>query len=71
MFKRRRPDKPQDLELSFGEFLEIGAIGPQRLQFVFAVEECNVTVKLSAEEARWLAYALTHWADSSETVGLQ
>jgi len=71
MFKRRRPDKPQDLELSFGEFAEIGATGPQRLQFVFAAEGRSVTVKLSAEEARWLAHALTHWAESSETIGPQ
>lgn len=71
MFKRRRPEKPQNLELSFGEFAEIGATGPQRLQFVFAAEGHCVTVKLSAEEARWLAHALTYWAESSETIGLQ
>nr|WP_319233189.1 hypothetical protein [Sphingomonas sp.] len=64
MFKRR------NLEASL-DGLEIGATGPQRLQFVLDAEGRRVTVKLSAEEARWLAHALTHWADDSETIGLQ
>lgn len=48
--------------------LEIGATGPSKLQFVIDAEGRKVTVTLSAEEARWLAHALTHWADSSETI---
>jgi hypothetical protein len=48
--------------------LEIGATGPNRLQFVVRARRANVTVKLSAAEARWLAQALEHWAASSETI---
>jgi hypothetical protein len=51
--------------------IEIGATGPQTLQFVLNASGRKVTVKLTAEEARWLAYALNHWADSSETIQLQ
>ena len=71
MLKWRRSDKPHDLEVTFEGFVEIGATGPQRLQFVLDAEGRKVTMKLTAEEARWLAHALTHWADDSETIGLQ
>jgi hypothetical protein len=64
MFKRR------NLEASL-DGLEIGATGPQRLQFVLNAQGQKVTVKLTAEEARWLAHALTHWADSSDTITTQ
>ncbi len=57
----------KNLEASL-EGLEIGATGPNRLQFVVRAGRSNVTVKLSASEARWLASALEHWADSSETI---
>ena len=51
------------------ETLEIGATGQKnRLQFVVRAGRNNVAVKLSAAEARWLASALEHWADSSETI---
>ena len=50
--------------------LEIGATVPGRLHFVVNAEEKKVTVKLTTEEARWLAGALNHWADSSETIPL-
>jgi hypothetical protein len=61
MFSRK------NLEASL-EGLEIGATGPNRLQFVVRAGRSNVTVKLSAAEARWLASALKHWADSSEAI---
>ncbi|KQX18756.1 hypothetical protein ASD39_18265 [Sphingomonas sp. Root50] len=48
--------------------LEIGATGPSQLQFVVDAEGRRVTVRLRADEARWLASALVHWADSSETI---
>lgn len=48
--------------------LEIGATGPNRLQFVLDAGSRRVAVRLSAAEARWLASALHHWADSSETI---
>jgi len=57
----------KNLEASL-DGLEIGATGPSRLQFVVCAGRGNVTVKLSAAEARWLASALEHWADSSETI---
>jgi len=50
------------------EKLEIGAIGPSELQFVLVSRRRRVTVKLSAVQARWLAGALNHWADESETI---
>jgi hypothetical protein len=50
------------------EGLEIGATGEGTLQFVLAPKGHTVTTKLTAEEARWLAYALTHWADVSEGI---
>ena len=71
MFKWLRRDKPEDLEITFEGFMEIGATGPQRLQFVVASDGRKVTMKLTAEEARWLANALTYWADSSETIQIQ
>ena len=61
MFRRK------NLEASL-EGLEIGATGPNRLQFVVRAGRKNVAVKLSAAEARWLASALEHWADNSETI---
>jgi hypothetical protein len=57
----------KNLEASL-DGLEIGATGPNRLQFVLRAGRNKVTVKLSASEARWLASALEHWADSSETI---
>jgi hypothetical protein len=48
--------------------LEIGATGPNQLQFVVSAEGRQVTVRLRAGEARWLATALLHWADDSETI---
>ena len=50
------------------EGLEIGATGPNRLQFVLRAGRNDIAVKLSAAEARWLASSLTHWADSSEAI---
>lgn len=52
------------------EQLEIGATGPGELQFVLISPRRRATVKLSVEQARWLASALNHWADSSETINL-
>jgi hypothetical protein len=57
----------QSVEASL-DGLEIGATGPNRVQFVVRAGRRNVTVKLSAAEARWLASALEHWAESSETI---
>jgi len=57
----------KNLEASLDGF-EIGATGPNRLQFVLRAGRNDVTVKLSAAEARWLASALEHWAESSEAV---
>jgi hypothetical protein len=53
------------------EELQIGATGPSELQFVLISRRRRATVKLSAEQARWLAGALNHWADDSETIALQ
>ena len=53
------------------EQVEIGATGPGELQFVLISPRRRATVKLSVEQARWLAGALNHWADSSETIALQ
>ena len=61
MFKRR------NLEASLNG-LEIGATGPKQLQLVLDAHGRKVTVKLTSEEARFLAHALTHGADSSETI---
>ena len=61
MFKRK------DLTATL-DGLEIGATGPNRLQFVVTAEGRRVAIKLTADEARWLAYALTRWAESSETI---
>lgn len=52
------------------EQLEIGATGPGELQFVLIPARRRATLKLSAEQARWMAGALNHWADSSETIPL-
>jgi hypothetical protein len=48
--------------------LEIGATGPNRLQFVVRAGPKSVAVKLSAAEARWLASALEYWAERSQTI---
>jgi len=61
MFSRKNLDASLD-------GLEIGATGPNQLQFVLRAGRRNVILKLSASEARWLASALEHWADSSETI---
>ncbi|HMG47932.1 MAG TPA: hypothetical protein VK614_10785 [Allosphingosinicella sp.] len=53
------------------EELEIGAIGPGELQFVLISRRRRATIRLSAGQARWLAGALNHWADDSETIPLQ
>lgn len=50
--------------------LEIGATGPSTLQVVLETEGGNVAVQLTAEEARWLAAALEHWATESETISV-
>lgn len=52
------------------EQLEIGATGPGELQFVLISSERRATLKLSADQARWLAGALNHWADSSEAIAV-
>lgn len=52
------------------EALEIGAISPSELQFILISPRRRATVKLSVEQARWLAGALNHWADSAETIPL-
>jgi hypothetical protein len=52
------------------ERLEIGATGPGELQVVLMSVRRRATVKLSVEQARWMAEALNHWADSSETIPL-
>ena len=52
------------------EELEIGATGPSELQFVLISARRRATVKLSAEQACWLAGALSHWADSSDAIPL-
>ncbi|WOF42742.1 hypothetical protein KNJ79_16475 [Sphingopyxis indica] len=61
MFKRK------DLSATL-DGLEIGATAPGRLQFVVVADGRRVAVRLQADEARWLASALLHWADSSETI---
>jgi hypothetical protein len=48
------------------EEFEIGAIGPQELQYVMISARRRATVKLSSDQARWLAMALNHWADISD-----
>lgn len=52
------------------EQLEIGAIGPGELQLVLISPRRRATVKLSVEQARGLAGALNHWADSSGSIPL-
>lgn len=48
--------------------LEIGATGPSVLQFVVETEAGSVTVRLTADEAPWLAHALQHWATVSDSI---
>jgi hypothetical protein len=48
--------------------LEIGAIGPNELKIVLKAEVHRITLKLTGNEARWLAEALTHWAESSARI---
>jgi hypothetical protein len=55
------PDPSHDVE----EF-EIGSTGPRELQFVMLSKRRRATVRMSAEQARWMAMALNHWADRSE-----
>jgi hypothetical protein len=50
------------------EALEIGATNPEALQFVLISSSRRVKVTLSAQQARWLAGALVHWADVSENI---
>ena len=57
----------KDLEASL-DGLEIGATGPQTLQVVLRADRHKITLKLTAEEARWLASALNRWADSSAQI---
>jgi len=45
---------------------EIGATGNGRLQFVIYAEGRRVTLGMTAEEARFIAYGLGHWADVSD-----
>ena len=58
---------PKELAASLDGF-EIGATGPGTLQFVLQAQGRAVTLMLTAEEARWLAYSLTHWAEESEGI---
>ncbi len=44
---------------------EIGATGEGVLQIVLEAEGRRVTLKMTEAEARFAAYALTHWADVS------
>lgn len=48
--------------------LEIGATGPNRLQLVILAEGQRVVLPLREDEAKWLAYALGHWAEQSKTI---
>jgi hypothetical protein len=50
------------------EEIEIGSTGPGELQFVLISRRRRATVKLSAEQARLLAGALSYWADDSKTI---
>lgn len=59
--------KRKDLRASL-DGMEIGAVGLNRLQFVLDAEGRRVIVGLQAAEARWLASALVHWAESSEAI---
>ncbi len=70
MFRFRKQPKLKEIETSL-DGLEIGSTGPKRLQFVLDTEGYRVIVKLTSEEARWLAYALNHWADDCDKIGLQ
>ena len=58
---------PKNLEASL-DGLEIGAISPENLQVVFQADGHCITLKLTADEARWLASALNHWADQSRLI---
>jgi hypothetical protein len=50
------------------EKLEIGATAPGHLQCVWIAPHRRVTLRLSADQARWLATALNHWADSADKI---
>ena len=58
---------PKNLIATLDRF-EIGSTGPGTLQFVLRPKGHEVTTKLTAEEARWMAFALGHWADVSEGI---
>ena len=61
--------KPQDMETTI-HGMEIGATGPSMLRIVLNPESQRVACRMTAEEARWLAMALNHWADDSDTIPL-
>jgi len=46
--------------------IEIGATAPNNLQIVLQAGHTRVKIKMTAEEAKWLASALNHWAGVSE-----
>ncbi len=48
--------------------IEIGATALNRLQIVVQAGHTGVRLKMTAEEAKWLASALHHWAKVSETM---
>ena len=48
--------------------LEIGATAPQNLQVVLQAGQNTVTLKMTADEAEFLASALNHWADRSRQI---
>lgn len=48
--------------------LEIGATAPQKLQIVLQADQHRVRLKLTADEAQWLASSLNHWADVSRQI---
>lgn len=58
---------PKNLIATLDGF-EIGATGPGTLQFVLRPKGYEVTAKLTADEARWVASALVHWADESGNI---
>jgi hypothetical protein len=48
--------------------IEIGATAPNKLQIIVQAGHTSVRLKMTADEARWLASALHHWAMVSETM---
>lgn len=55
----------QELEVTLNG-VEIGATGPAMLQAVFLNDSHRVILKLTADEANFLASVLRHWADQSK-----